>query len=82
MDNSNITFRLAQFIDIDPLMELAQEFYQFDHIVFDDSVVKAFTALLSDENFGLIWLICDRDRPIGYVALTSFLAWNIMDAVD
>jgi GNAT superfamily N-acetyltransferase len=74
MDNSNITFRLAQFIDIDPLMELAQEFYQFDHIVFDDSVVKAFTALLSDENFGLIWLICDHDRPIGYVALTFFFS--------
>ena len=74
MDNSNITFRLAQFIDIDPLMELAQEFYQFYHIVFDDSVVKAFTALLSDENFGLIWLICDRDRPIGYVALTFFFS--------
>ncbi|MFN5473255.1 MAG: GNAT family N-acetyltransferase, partial [Pseudanabaena sp.] len=37
-------------------------------------VVKAFMALLSDEKFGLIWLICDRDRPIGYVALTFFFS--------
>lgn len=67
-------FRLAQFIDIDSLMELAQEFYQFENIVFDENVVNAFTSLLSDEQLGLIWLICDRDRPIGYVALTFFFS--------
>ncbi len=74
MREIDINFRLAQFIDIDPLMELVQEFYQFDKIMFDDNVVKAFTALLSDEQLGLIWLICDRDRPIGYVALTYFFS--------
>ncbi|WP_286390044.1 GNAT family N-acetyltransferase [Pseudanabaena mucicola] len=72
--SSDIDFRLAQFIDVDPLMELVQEFYHFDRITFDDNVVKAFMALLSDENFGLILLICDRDRPIGYVALTFFFS--------
>lgn len=74
MSDINIDFRVAQFIDIDPLMELVQEFYQFDKITFDEKVIKAFTALLSDEQLGLIWLICDRDRPIGYVAVTYFFS--------
>ena len=74
MSDKNIDFRVAQFIDIDPLMELVQEFYQFDKITFDEKVIKAFTALLSDEQLGLIWLICDRDRPIGYVAVTYFFS--------
>lgn len=72
--DANINFRLAQFIDIDPLIELVQEFYKFEQITFDQGVLKAFTALLSDEQFGLIWLICDRDVPIGYVALTFFFS--------
>ncbi len=74
MSDIDIDFRVAQFIDIDPLMELVQEFYQFDKITFDERVIKAFTALLSDEQLGLIWLICDRDRPIGYVAVTYFFS--------
>lgn len=74
IDKPQISFRLAQFIDIDPLMELVQEFYQFEKINFNQEVAKAFTALLSDETFGLIWLICDRDRPIGYFALTFFFS--------
>jgi GNAT superfamily N-acetyltransferase len=78
----DIDLRLAQFIDIDPLMELVQEFYLFESMAFDEGVIKAFTALLSDEQFGLIWLIYDRDRsigspigsPIGYIALTFFFS--------
>ena len=74
MSDIDIDFRVAQFIDIDPLMELVEEFYQFNKITFDERVIKAFTALLSDEQLGLIWLICDRDRPIGYVAVTYFFS--------
>ena len=74
MSEIDFDFRLAQFIDIDPLMELVQEFYQFENMTFDEGVIKAFTALLSDEQLGIIWLICDRDRPIGYVALTFFFS--------
>ncbi len=64
MSEINLDFRLAQFIDIDPLMELVQEFYQFENMTFDEGVIKAFTTLLSDEQLGVIWLICDRDRQI------------------
>ena len=40
MSELDLDFRLAQFIDIDPLMELVQEFYQFDGIAFDEGVVN------------------------------------------
>jgi GNAT superfamily N-acetyltransferase len=67
-----ITFKLAEFIDIDPLIELVQEFYAFEQMQFDHGVVDAVVGLLSDENFGRIWLIySDREQQnlAGYVAL-------------
>ena len=57
MSDTNIDFRVAQFIDIDPLMELVQEFYQFDKIIFDERVIKAFTALLSANVMGMTLLL-------------------------
>lgn len=72
--NLELNFRIAQFIDIDPLMALVHEFYEFEQMTCDQDVIKAFNALLSDEQLGVIWLICDRDRPIGYVALTFFFS--------
>ncbi|MEE3716020.1 GNAT family N-acetyltransferase [Tumidithrix elongata RA019] len=69
-----ITFKLAEFIDIDPLIELVQEFYRFEHMHFDRGVIDAVLGLLSDETFGRIWLIYDEDSETqkhlaGYVAL-------------
>ena len=57
MSDTNIDFRVAQFIDIDPLMELVQEFYQFDKIIFDERVIKAFTALISANVMGMTLLL-------------------------
>ena len=57
MSDTNIDFRVAQFIDIDPLMELVQEFYQFNKIIFDERVIKAFTALLSANVMGMTLLL-------------------------
>jgi len=57
MSDTNIDFRVAQFIDIDPLMELVQEFYRFDKIIFDERVIKAFTALLSANVMGMTLLL-------------------------
>ncbi|MDX2254897.1 MAG: GNAT family N-acetyltransferase [Pseudanabaenaceae cyanobacterium bins.39] len=74
IESPSISFRTAQFIDIDPLIELVTEFYEFEQISLNAEVIKAFTALLSNEQYGTIWLICDRDRPIGYAALTFFFS--------
>ena len=57
MSDTNIDFRAAQFIDIDPLMELVQEFYQFDKIIFDKIVINAFTALISANVMGMTLLL-------------------------
>ena len=57
MSDTNIDFRAAQFIDVDPLMELVQEFYQFDKIIFDERVIKAFTALISANVMGMTLLL-------------------------
>ena len=57
MSDTNIDFRVAQFIDIDPLIELVQEFYQFDEIIFDERVIKAFTALFSANVMGMTLLL-------------------------
>jgi len=57
MSDTNIDFCVAQFIDIDPLMELVQEFYRFDKIIFDERVIKAFTALLSANVMGMTLLL-------------------------
>mgnify|MGYP000169458008 CR=1 FL=1 len=64
-----ITFKIAEFIEIDALMQLVQEFYLYDNHPFSDRVAKAVVGLLSDESLGSIWLIFDRSEPIGYVAL-------------
>ncbi len=57
MSDTNIDFRAAQFIDINPLIELVQEFYQFDKIIFDEIVIKAFTALISANVMGMTLLL-------------------------
>ena len=57
MSDTNIDFRVAQFIDINPLMELVQEFYQFDKIIFDEIVINAFTALISANVMGMTLLL-------------------------
>ena len=57
MSDTNIDFRAAQFIDIDPPMELVQEFYQFDKIIFDKIVINAFTALISANVMGMTLLL-------------------------
>jgi GNAT superfamily N-acetyltransferase len=67
-----ITLKLAEFIDIDPLIELVREFYEFEHMEFDHGVIEAILGLLSDETFGRIWLIytdSERENLAGYVAL-------------
>lgn len=64
-----INFKLAEYIHIDTLVELVQEFYIYDHHHFDAGVEKAIMGLLSDDAFGRAWLICDDKTVIGYVIL-------------
>ncbi len=67
----DISFRLADVADIDLLAEFMREYYEFDHLAFDERVARfALRKILSDASFGRIWLIQKAESPIGYVVLT------------
>ncbi|MBE7384102.1 MAG: GNAT family N-acetyltransferase [Leptolyngbya sp. SIO1E4] len=67
----NARYKLAQLKDLDLLLQLVEEFYEFDHHSFDhDKAHKALSDLIKNEGYGRIWLILVGDRPAGYVAIT------------
>jgi len=64
-------FRMAADSDVDTLLSLMCEYYAFDHHPFDRARAEtAVRGLLQDPALGGIWLICDREAVVGYVALT------------
>src|ERR1700681_3578354 len=57
--------------DIATLVALMAEFYaESDYSLDQELAEKAFTAILSDERFGYVWLIDDEAKVVGYVVLT------------
>jgi ribosomal protein S18 acetylase RimI-like enzyme len=64
-------FRPATPADIDVLLPMIGELYALDHIRFDEPVVRAaLRTLLQEPSYGSVWLIADRDQPVGYLVLT------------
>lgn len=54
----DVAFRPANVADIDLLAQFMQEFYECDHLTFDDQVARsALHRILSDELLGRVWLI-------------------------
>lgn len=73
----NIDFRLADVDDVDLLLEFMREYYEFDHLTFDEQVARAsLRKILSDDPFGRVWLIQTDGNPVGYVVLT--LGFSLM----
>ncbi len=67
----DLSFKLADVADIDLLVEFMREFYEFDHLAFDEQVARsALQQILSDDSLGRIWLIQLDGVSIGYVVLT------------
>lgn len=67
----DVAFRLADVADIDLLVEFMREFYEFDHLAFDERVARpALRKILGDDSLGSVWLIQTGGSPIGYVVLT------------
>lgn len=53
------------------LLELMQEFYQFEHLPFDVNVLNdCIHELISDERIGIIRFILSDNEVIGYFVLT------------
>jgi diamine N-acetyltransferase len=64
-------FRVATGSDADVLLPMMREYYVFDGHAFDE--FRARTALLTflrEPSFGRAWLICDGQKPVGYIVLT------------
>ncbi|MBI3796411.1 MAG: GNAT family N-acetyltransferase [Deltaproteobacteria bacterium] len=65
------TFRVAERVDIETLLQLMREYYEFDHLPFDDQVARAALAIfVDDESLGRVWLISYEGSTIGYLVLT------------
>jgi GNAT superfamily N-acetyltransferase len=64
-------FRRAERIDVDDLLALVREYYEFDHIRFDEGMVRrGLTHLLSEPSLGEGWLITVDSELVGYFVLT------------
>ena len=64
-------FKIAEKSDIETLVEFIREFYEFEHLKFDESIVRtALAKILDDDSLGRVWLIQHGDEAIGYVVLT------------
>lgn len=67
----NITFKSTDATDSDVLIELMREFYQVEHLRFDEQVAQgALQKILSDASLGRVWLMQHEKTAIGYVVLT------------
>ena len=65
------SFKLGDSSDTDVLAKLMQEYYDFDHLTFDDHVARAaLRQILSDDSLGRVWLIQQGEDAVGYIVLT------------
>ena len=67
----DVAFKLADGSDTDLLAELMREYYEFDHLTFDERMARAaLQQILNDPALGRVWLIKTDDSPVGYIVLT------------
>lgn len=65
------TFKMAARADIDLLVGFMREFYEYNHLSFDESAARqAMEKILQDHSLGRVWLIYDGEQASGYVVLT------------
>jgi len=65
------TFKVVTHADIPQLLQFMREYYEFDHLAFDENVARtAVEGMIENDAFGRIWLILYADEAIGYLAIT------------
>jgi GNAT superfamily N-acetyltransferase len=65
------TFRIATIADFNILLEFMREFYELEHLTFDEGTTPAaLEQILNDDSLGRVWLIYWGNEEIGYVVLT------------
>jgi GNAT superfamily N-acetyltransferase len=64
-------FALASDFHIDVLLEMMQEFYDYDHLTFhQETARKALNGILNNDSFGRVYLIKSGDEVVGYIVIT------------
>jgi diamine N-acetyltransferase len=65
------TFRSATETDAELLLGMMREYYAYDGHTYDESRARvALLNFLREPSYGLAWLICDKETPVGYIVLT------------
>jgi GNAT superfamily N-acetyltransferase len=63
--------RLAEAADVDIVASMMTQFYAESGYPLDAALARAALAeLIGDSNLGRLWLILDREKPVGYIAVT------------
>lgn len=65
------TFKPADNLDTEILIQFIQEFCEYDGHPFDEATVcTALEKILNDNSLGRVWLIQQDNQAIGYIVLT------------
>jgi len=65
------TFKIAEFLDADILLQFMQEYCVFDHLPFEAQTRRqTLEKFLREDSLGRTWLILYNGEPIGYLILT------------
>ncbi|MFQ4142236.1 GNAT family N-acetyltransferase [Chlorogloeopsis sp. ULAP02] len=66
-----INFKVADNSDTEILIQFIQEFYEYEGITYDETIVRtALAGILKDDSFGRVWLIKQDNQAVGYIVLT------------
>jgi GNAT superfamily N-acetyltransferase len=67
----NLIFKPAESADIDKLAAFMREFYEYDHIAYDEQAAReALEKFLSRALPARVWVIVSDEEAVGYMALT------------
>jgi ribosomal protein S18 acetylase RimI-like enzyme len=64
-------FRLATANDVGAILQMMRSYYREDRYPFVESEARAAAlALINEPHLGRLWVTCDGERVVGYVAAT------------
>lgn len=70
MSTLAVTLRLATEADLPQILPLMAAYHAFEEIDrTDEQRTAALLPLLRDPAIGLVWFICERDIPVGYIII-------------
>jgi ribosomal protein S18 acetylase RimI-like enzyme len=66
-----VSFRTATIADVEALLNLVKQYYEFDQIPYVPAEIESgLRALLSDGSLGQAWLVLHGTHPVGYIIFT------------